>query len=157
MFRTNLTCGMDGCIRHSQNDDSESFDRFKLNEDNLRTVMRNFRRTRFNEGQATVNIIYFKGRKGAVSDVCRVSEVGSVRDKIILCSKCTHAAAAILPLINQCIQRLIRIVTAFKQQPPCRCRNIIRLGGHGLMYSYRKCKCLEVGMCLKGKTKFDLG
>lgn len=40
------------------------------------------------EDGSLVKVVYFSGRKGAPSDVCRNEQISSIRGKITLCSEC---------------------------------------------------------------------
>lgn len=88
-LRTNLTCGSNGCTRPSAIN-KDSFLNFQLNENALRTAMRDSRKVNFpyRDG-AFVRAVYFSGRKGAPFDVCRNEQVSSIRGKLTLCSKCS--------------------------------------------------------------------
>ena len=85
-LRTNLTCGSNGCTRHSLSSTQDSFQLHESNEDALRMAMRRTKKMSFSYQGALVKVVYFSGRKEAPFDVCRTDQVSSIRGKITLCS-----------------------------------------------------------------------
>lgn len=86
-LRVNLTCGSNGCTRHSATNIQDSFQNFRSKEDALRTAMRDSRKVTLPLEGATVKIFYFMGKKQDPFGVCRDSQVSSIRGKVTLCSK----------------------------------------------------------------------